>query len=274
MNKVKQITKLVFYGTTTMITLYILWLIVRVFIFDYFTIPSSSMTPTIQPGSKVIVNKLVFGPRIYTDFHFSQKGQELKSFRIKGIRDIARNDIVVFNFPVHKNKISFRINHVYCKRVVGLPGDTISATNGFIHNNNHNGILGSKEKQNRLHNKTEYALKNEKVYDVAPHDEHFGWTIKNWGPLYVPRKGDIIKISVSEAILYQKILEWEIGEEITCDWDLNLVYAGERKLKTHTFKHNYYHICGDHSADSYDSRYWGFVPEEYVIGVVSQIIKL
>ncbi len=274
MNTVKQTAKIVFLGAATMITLYILWLIARVFIFDYFTIPSSSMTPTIQPGNKVIVNKLIFGPRIYTDFHFTQKGQELKSFRLKGIRDIARNDIVVFNFPVHNDKISFRINHVYCKRVVGLPGDTVSAIYGFIHNNNTNSILGSKEKQTRLQNKTDSFLRDEKVYDVAPRNEHFGWTIKNWGPLYVPRKGDITKISIREAILYQKILEWEIGEEITYDWDLNLVYVGKRKLKTHTFKHNYYHICGDHSADSYDSRYWGFVPEEYVIGVVSKIIKL
>lgn len=118
----------------TIPVLYIIWLCVRVFLFDYFTIPSSSMTPTIQPGNKVIVNKLLFGPRIYTEFHFNKKGQELKSFRLKGVRDIARNDIVVFNFPVHNNKISFRINHVYCKRVIGLPGDTVSAKCGYIYN--------------------------------------------------------------------------------------------------------------------------------------------
>lgn len=274
MKSVKRIVKIVFYGTATIIAVYILWLINRVFVFDYFTIPSSSMTPTIQPGNKVIVNKLLFGPRIYTEFHFNKNGQELKSFRLKGVRDIARNDIVVFNFPVHNNKISFRINHVYCKRVIGLPGDTVSAKCGYIYNNNFDGVLGIKEKQVRLHNKTEESLRKEKVYDIAPHDEHLVWTIKNWGPLYVPRKGDIIKVSAREAVLYQKILEWEVGDEITYDWNRNMVYAGKRKLVTHTFKHNYYHICGDHSADSNDSRYWGFVPEEYLIGIVSNIIKL
>lgn len=272
MNKVKQITKIVFYGTATMITLYILWLIVRVFIFDYFTIPSSSMTPTIQPGSKVIVNKLIIGPRIYTDYNFNQAGQELQCFRMKGIRKIQHNDIVVFNFPIHKDKISFRINHVYCKRVVGLPGDTISAVDGYIRNNNYPHLLGHEGRQKQLQTKSERELKRYGVYDVAPrHTSEIKWNILNWGPIYIPRKNDIITITSHEATVYHKILEWETGSKIQCDWKRNMVYANGKPITHHTFKHNYYHICGDYSLDSFDSRYWGFVPEEYIIGIVNYI---
>lgn len=273
MNKVKRIITYTMYGVATIIAVYILWLIVRVFIFDYFTIPSSSMTPSIQPGSKVIVNKLIIGPRIYTDFHFTQKGQELKSFRLKGIRDIARNDIVVFNFPVHNNKISFRINHVYCKRVVGLPGDTISAVDGYIRNNNYPHLLGHEGRQKQLQTKSERELKRYGVYDVAPrHTSEIKWNILNWGPIYIPRKNDIVAITPHEATVYHKILEWETGCKIQCDWKRKMVYANGKPITHHIFKHNYYHICGDYSLDSFDSRYWGLVPEEYVVGVVSNII--
>lgn len=253
--------------------IYVAWLLMKIFLFDYFTVPSSSMTPTITPSSKVIVNKLTAGPRLYTAINFKRNGNELHSVRLKGTRGLRHNDIVVFNFPLHGDKISFVINHVYCKRITGLPGDTLTAVNGHLYNNNYEGLLGCEQRQRQLEGKTEEVLKRYKVYDVAPrHDRHFGWNIQNWGPLYVPRRGDIITITPREATLYRRILEWETGAKITYDWDSMAVFANGRRLTTHRFRHNYYHICGDYSLDSFDSRYWGFVPEEYIIGVVEKII--
>ena len=272
MNMVRRIISYTVYGIATMITLYMLWLIARVFIFDYFTVPSSSMTPTIQPGDKVIVNKLLFGPRIYTDFHFDAKGQQLQSFRLRGLRGIRHNDIIVFNFPVHDDRMSFRINHVYCKRVVGLPGDTVRAVNGYIVNNNYSGILGHEERQKQLRSKSEKDLRRYGVYDVAPrHTSEIRWNIQDWGPLYVPRKNDIITVTPREATIYKRILEWETGCKIRCDWSGKRVYADGKPFTHHRFRHDYFHLCGDYSLDSFDSRYWGFVPEEYVVGVVSCI---
>ncbi len=269
----KRILEISAYTIISIPLLYIVWLCLRMLVFDYFTVPTSSMTPTIQPGNKVIVNKMIFGPRIYTDLHFDMQGQELKSVRLKGFRDIRHNDIVVFNFPIHRNKISFKINHVYCKRVVGLPGDTVMAKKGHLYNNNFRGVLGCKEKQKQLESKTERILRHYNVYAVAPRDStHFAWTIQDWGPLYVPRRGDVINVTPHEAVLYYKILEWETGATVTYDWEKSKVYANGRPLNVHTFKHNYYHICGDYSLDSSDSRYWGFVPEEYIVGVVEWII--
>lgn len=265
---------IILYSTAAIPLLYIAWLCIRIFFFDYFTVPSNSMSPTITPGSKVIVNKNIFGARLYTDINFNRNGQELRSFRLKGIRDIQRNDIVVFNFPIHKDKISFRINHVYCKRVVGLPGDTVSAVDGYIRNNNFPNVLGIKERQKQLQSKSEGALRNYGVYDVAPrHTSEIQWNIKNWGPMYIPRKDDIIPITPREAIIYRKILEWEKGCEIQYDSTSNKVFAHGKPLTHHRFKHNYYHICGDYSLDSFDSRYWGLVPEEYIVGVVACIIR-
>lgn len=81
--------------------LYGAWLLTRVFVMDYFTIPTESMCPTLKPGDKVVVNKLIMGARIYTDLQFNPEGQELKAFRTKGLRKIKRNDIAVFNLANH-----------------------------------------------------------------------------------------------------------------------------------------------------------------------------
>lgn len=116
----KKVLKYISIGVMSIPLLYGLWLLLRAFLFDFFSIPTYSMYPTLKPGDEVIVNRLLMGARIYEDFHFDKKGIELKSWRTKGIRSIRHNDIVVFNFPHHDWKISFIINHVYCKRVIAL----------------------------------------------------------------------------------------------------------------------------------------------------------
>ena len=239
---------------------------------DYFTIPTSSMWPTLNPGDKVIVNKLLMGPRIYKDLHFVPTGQELESWRLRGFRRLRHNDIVVFNFPHHDNKISFVINHVYCKRIVGMPGDSVSVIDGHYRNNNYDGVLGDENEQMRLEH-TPDSMLWQYLSETLPFDRHFAWTMRRFGPMYIPRKGDVMKVSPYEATLYKMLLEWETGQPITCDWEGNAVWAGEKRIDCHQWKHNYYFMAGDNVLDSNDSRYWGLVPEEYIVGVVKHIIK-
>ena len=60
----------------------------------------------------------------------------------------------------------------------------------------------------------------------------------------------------------------------TIDWDTirGIVTVGKKPLTSHTWQHNYYFMAGDNVSNSYDSRYWGLVPEEYIIGIVKLII--
>lgn len=252
--------------------IYVLWLLLRCFTFDYFTIPSSSMSPLLVPGDQVIVNKLLMGPRIYTNLHFVPTGQELKSYRLKGLRSLLHNDVVIFNFPHHDNKISFLINNVYCKRIVGMPGDSLSIINGHYHNNNYEGVLGNEDEQIRLEDTPDSVLWSQSIWTI-PYHHNFPWTIRNFGPMYIPRKGDIITITPYEATLYKILLEWEIGQPVGIDWESKTVWRGDRHFVRHQWQHNYYFMAGDNVLDSYDSRYWGLVPEEYIVGVVKQIIK-
>lgn len=234
--------------------MYMLWLLLRSFVADYFKIPSSSMEPTLHPGDEVVVNKLIMGARIYSDFHFSPEGIDLKCWRTKGIRPLRVNDIVVFNYPLHDGRMSFVINHVYCKRIAALPGDSLSIEGGVYHNNNYPGTIGIMSKQQFLKQLPASALSSDAL-PTMPHHQAFNWTIYDMGPLYIPRKGDVIRIGKDEQILYGKILEWE---KASGQW--------------HQFKHNYYFMAGDNVTDSHDSRYWGLVPEEYVIGVVTHAL--
>lgn len=259
-----KVAKLLLASILSVPLLYGVWLLARMLVFDYFTIPTESMYPTLKPGDKVVVNKLKMGARIYTDLHFNPEGQELKAFRMKGFSGVRHNDIVVFNEANHWGRLFFRINNVFCKRCIALPGDSISAVEGHYHNNNYDGVLGLEEEQARLGNTPDSLLQG---FWIPPYCN--GWNIKNFGPVYVPRKDDVVKVNALEAALYEVMLEWELGKDVTWDWGKNEAYANGRLLRQHRFRHNYYYMAGDNVMNSCDSRYWGAVPEEYIVGVVT-----
>jgi len=92
-------------------------------------------------------------------------------------------------------------------------------------------------------------------YDVIPLSSK-DWNIKNWGPLLVPAKGMTVKLDSLTQELYRPVIEYET--------DLSL----DESLKEYTFLDDYYFVVGDNAMDSYDSRYWGFIPKDFIIGVV------
>lgn len=253
----------------------LLWcgkLAVRIFCFDTFVIPSHSMEPTLIPGDKIIVNKILYGARIYRDFNFSRDGVTLHSFRTNGLRDIQRGDIVVFNMPYHDgcDTMKFIINYVYCKRCIGQPGDSVSIRNGYYINDNTPDTLGCKEMQSMLAQTPDSLLGN--IMPTIPYDNHMAqWTIKDFGPLYIPRRGDRIDITPTTATLYRLLIEWERHCRLTIDWQHNRVLAGRHPISRHTFTHDYFFMAGDNAPDSRDSRYIGLIPDDYIIGIATRI---
>lgn len=270
MKWVYRISAISFGVATVTICLYGMWLLCRAFLFDQFVIPTDSMRPTLVPGDRVIVDKTIMGARIYKDFDFNSEGGELKCLRTRGTRRIKYNDIVVFNYPQHNWHISFVINNVFCKRCIALPGDTIWSDNGYYKNNNYEGVLGVEEEQRKLSSIEESSLPGE-LACAFPYNGHLKQTIKNLLPVYVPRKGDVVAVTPYMAAYYRMYLEWETGKSLSWDWDKNIVYGDGKPLKRHTFQHNYYFMAGDNVMDSNDSRNWGLLPEEYIVGVVTHI---
>lgn len=245
------------------------WLLLRIFICDQFVIPSDSMAPTLIAGDRILVNKLIAGARIYTKLEFGQD-IPLRSFRIPGFRPVRVNDVVAFNVPhgYKRDRIEFCINYVYAKRCVGTPGDSVSIRDGYLRNNRYTGDIGCAGQQ-RMFSALPDSLIPPTVLRAMPFDDGlFGWTIKNFGPLYVPRAGARIPLDFRNYELYRQLVEYETGGNLTFG---EKALLDGHPLEEYTFRRNYYFLCGDNVANSEDSRYWGFVPEEFIIGVISRI---
>ena len=230
----------------------------RIFIADRFRIPSESMSPTLVPGDHVWVNKLLFGARIYKSLDFEDHAP-LRCFRMPGIREIEPGDVICFNFPLGYQNwtvIEFKINYVYCKRVVGVPGDTIGVKDGITWNSNYPGTLGVLQNQMKIHDRPDSVLWRSTLMATMPFTMPC-WTIKNFGPLYVPKKGVTIELDSLQRAVYGPVIEYETGS-----WP-------DPDMASHTFRNNYYFAFGDNSTQSQDSRYWGFIPEDFIIGIVA-----
>lgn len=240
----------------------ILWFMLQIFVFATFRIPSRSMEPELTISDHILVLKPLVGPRLF-NIYASIRKEETKIYRIPGLKKIQRNDILVFNFPYpnNSNKIEMHILKYYVKRCIGLPGDTLSIHNGFFHIAGIQTSLGNMESQKEI----ETVKKIEgKVFLSFPFNSIIRWNIKDFGPLYIPSKGDYITLNDTNFQLYKKLIEWEQQEIL--QQKNNVFLLGGKQIQCYLFRTNYYFMAGDNGLDSHDSRYWGLVPEEYIVG--------
>lgn len=260
--KVMMILRWLLTANIVMLLLLFVHFFFTIFICDSFIIPSESMAPSLMPGDRVWVNKMLFGARIYTSFDYDNHSP-LRCFRVPGIRKIVPGDIICFNYPHgydDLDKIEFKINNVYCKRVLGTPGDRIGAVDGHYWNDKVLRPIGLVNAQNNLRWMYDSLFIWGKCFDVIPLSLP-KWNIKNWGPIVVPAKGQTIAFDDFTWELYKSIVEFETG-------DTHLL-----KMKQYTFEHDYYFAVGDNVISSNDSRYWGFIPDDYIIGIVCNVIR-
>lgn len=142
---------------------------------------------------------------------------------------------------------------------------------GYYLNNNYDGVLGVEAEQALLA-QTPDSLIDQRCRQVLANKDRLNWTIHRFGPMYIPRKGDIVKITPEMATIHKLILEWETGKKLKIDRNNNRVMADGKLFTTHRFEHNYYFMAGDNVMNSVDSRYHGPVPEEFIIGIVEWVI--
>jgi signal peptidase I len=246
----------------------LLWIVVQVFFFTSYRVPSDSMEPAIMPGDRIFVNKTIPGARIF-DLIASLKGERVKIHRLPGIRSLRRNDVIVFNNPYpDKNTtgIAMDVMKYYVKRCIALPGDSLVICDGYYRVIGTNEPLGYLPAQSRLAATPDSLIRPGVLRPVYPNDAAFDWTIKNFGPLYVPRAGDSITLNRKNFLLYRPLIEWEQG--CTVERRDSTVRLHGREIEGYRFLKSYCFAAGDNVTQSHDSRYWGLVPEEYVAGVV------
>ncbi|MDR1582348.1 MAG: S26 family signal peptidase, partial [Prevotellaceae bacterium] len=108
-----------------------------------------------------------------------------------------------------------------------------------------------------------------KIYNCFPFDSAYNWNVKSFGPLYVPKKGDTIGIDSKNILLYRNLIRYETHCELRIENDT--VWLGGEMLQTYAFRQNYYFMAGDRVFDSQDSRYWGLLPEDLIVGKAAVI---
>jgi signal peptidase I len=356
-----------------------------------YIIPTGSLEKTLLIGDFLFVSKFHYGARApmtavafpmvhdtlpivksksYLDF------PQLPYFRLPGFQKVARNEIVVFSWPADtvrqffvkekgvRKPIDKKSNYV--KRCVGIPGDTLSIIDGFVHINGERSILPDRAKTQYVH--TAYRakgisgrkLQSEKFKDFTrkyridninndnyqallpyiygiysnerdnfvvispaagipdevarelrlkmseilepkkellltiaeadrlnkvmgldsivrqvnrsktpntsffPNHLPFDWNEDNFGPIVLPKAGTSVGLTIQNLPLYKKIIR-EYEKNLLTVKD-GVIFINGKETTQYRFKQDYYWMMGDNRHRSEDSRYWGFVPEDHIVG--------
>ncbi|NLF41318.1 MAG: signal peptidase I [Bacteroidales bacterium] len=306
-----------------------LLLCIHIFLFEMMIVQSTSMEKTIRKGDIIVISKFRYGTRLpqrilpeifcrasgnreYPDF------TQLPYKRLPGSDFISHNDFVVFNYPGDFNRPIDKRQH-YLKRLIALPGDTLSCKKGFFIVNGqtlskfpnsqssykvydpkdiiNDSVLKSLDiveggtitgsSMLILHLTQNQADSIKKIISsgyIKPNKDFSNqavemsflqkggirWTLEDFGPIIIPAKKMNVHLDTHNIALYEDIIVHHENNNLEVKNDS--IFINNTFVDSYTFKMNYYFVAGDNFHNSSDSRIWGFLPENHIIGKTSFIL--
>jgi signal peptidase I len=234
------------------------------FIIQNTRIPTGSMEDTILVGDFVLVNKFIYGSSSPKYIPFTEI--ELPFFRLPALREPVATDIVVFEYPGDRDQLvpnELGINYV--KRCIGTPGDTILIRDKVVFVNGKEFWKPTFIKYYKGRTGSYLQPMPNGIAEPRIFPKGMLWNEDNYGPLVVPQKGSKIPLNKYNVEQWRTTIDREYAKRVI-DLKDDVVTIEGVPVSTYTFKKDYYFMMGDNRDDSLDSRFWGLVPRDLVVG--------
>jgi signal peptidase I len=222
-----------------------------------FTVPTGSMETTVMAGDYVFVNKFIYGPstpQIIPFFNIP-----LPYYKLPAIIDPKPGDVIVFIFPGNRDQVAPTNFEYYLKRCVATAGDTLLVKDRQILVNGK--LLPLPEHAQFL--PLNSPLRASKVEDSrsGTFPPGRGYDMDNWGPMRIPKEGDVIQLSRENILEWATFIQRE-GHEV----DVARLLIDGQPATSYAVERDYVFGMGDNRDNSLDSRFWGFIPKHDVVG--------